>query len=544
MFKNERGSTLIVVLLMMLIFTVLGLSIMSASIGGAKRTELRETNIEDNLAAIKHLNEAVAYIRATIEEKYNPDMTMTEYNDDIQQIVDNENYSIEDITTSIDKGKYFTRVLQVTSQNYTQTVYITGMPSFLKYALGSRDNLTLNGSIYLKEGNFYANNGLRISKTANYKYKGNFLEEPTSFPSVLDNKTNLLFLENKESILYCNTDDCYEEKIEEEVEPINSNFHSLNVNNLASVFQPTAPTYTPKKTEFIDVNIPKTFLEKLSDGGFYNGKIETKNLTTDQLIEKVKSVIDNGKNNPEVKKINLITNKLSTDQIEAEKANPENPFKYIEVNDTNDSYLYQTSDPKNRNPAIIDKSLLTINKDKWLVIDGDARFESIGNELMKIKANILVTGNLTIVDNLAFDSTIYVLGETIIDDATITGINDSELILMTEGNLELARFDKFNNNPTPNSIKAYLYTSQDAIVYAVGSRISITGGLFAGGNLAINAFRGEATEGTDKLQFTSSNGVESSRFIINNNKILFTNQTQGLPKVEKLEVLTDLMEQP
>lgn len=545
MIQNERGSTLIVVLLMVLVFTVLGMSILSASIGGSKRTEIRETDIEDNLEAIKHLNEAVAYIRATIEDKYDPGMTLGEYNGYIQQIVDNENYSIDDITTtSIDTSKYFTRVLQVTSQNYTQTVYITGMPSFLKYALGSRGNLTLNGSIYLEEGNFYANNGLRISKTAKYIYNNKPLEIDTYGSSVLDAKKNLLFIENKESIEYC-ISGCYSEG-----NSIDTNFQKVSAENLdtLNIFDPTAPTYTPEKTKFIDVNIPKTFLEKLGDGGFYNkqtDKIETTGLDTGQLIAKIKSVINNGKNNPEVKTINLITNTLSKDQIEAEKAYPEHPFTYIEENDANDSYLYQTPDPNK--PAIIDKHLLTINKEKWLVIDGNARFESIGNEQMKIKANILVTGDLTIVDKLAFDSTIYVLGKTIIDDATITGIDNSELILMTEGNLDLARFDKFNNNPTPNSIKAYLYTAQNAIVYAVGSRISITGGLFAGGNLEVNAFRGEATGGVANLQFTppnNSNNVEASRFIIKNNKVLFTEQTQGLPKVDKLEVLTDLMEQP
>ena len=119
MIDNERGSTLHVVLLILIIFTILGFSILSASLGGAKRTEIRENEVVGNLAEIKNANEAVAYIQAKIDQEYSPDITMTKYNEVIQEIDDNPNYSIENITpTSIDSTKYFTRVFQVTSPSY------------------------------------------------------------------------------------------------------------------------------------------------------------------------------------------------------------------------------------------------------------------------------------------------------------------------------------------------------------------------------------------------------------------------------------------
>ena len=72
------------------------------------------------------------------------------------------------------------------------------MPSFLKYALGSREHLTLNGSVYLKEGNLYANNGLTISNTARYIYSGNYLNKIQPFPSVYDPEKSFLFLEKED----------------------------------------------------------------------------------------------------------------------------------------------------------------------------------------------------------------------------------------------------------------------------------------------------------------------------------------------------------
>lgn len=519
MVKNERGSTLLIVLLMTLIFTILGLSILSASIGGAKRTELRENEVIDNLAAIKKLNEAVAFIRSTINTNYTPDMSLTAYNDLIEnKIVSNTlGYQIKNIRTDLNSD--FTRVLQVTSQNYKQNVYITGMPSFLKYALGSRDHLTLNGSVYLKEGNLYANTGITISNTARYIYNNNKLEIKTSFPSVYNKEKSLLFLE-QDNINYC-ANNCYSG------DTVNSNnFHSLPITELTTAFEPTAPTYTKEKTDFVEVNIIKTFLEKLKDGGFDNTEIMPTNPSDDEILNKINQAINTGSKNSKVKIIDKITNEPDIT----------NPINIIDNTPDIKGYLYQKS------PAYIDTNNLKVDKSKWLVIDGDAYFENIGSETMDISANILVTGNVYMKGNLAFDSTMYVLGDTIINNVDISGLNRSELILMTQKNLELARVNKFiNPDSSSSSIKAYLYTASDANVYAIGSYIQIEGGLFAGGDLEVNAFRGETKAGSVDLDFTPDPDVNSSRLIMKNNKTLFIEQAQGLPKVEKLEVLTDLM---
>lgn len=514
MVKNERGSTLHVVLLMLLIFTILGLTILSASIGGANRTEIRKDEVVDNLAEIKHLNEAVAYIQAKIDQEYTSDMTMAKYNEVIKEIDDNENYSIDNVTpNSIDSTKYFTRIFQVTSQHYKKNVYITGMPSFLKYAIGSREHLTLNGSVYIKEGNLYANTGLTISNTAKYVYNKNNLTVDTSLPSVFNTNESFLFLSqdlNPNNIEYCKDGGCYQGE-----NRVVGKFQTLNLKDLSGAFNPTAPTYSTEKTEFVDVNILKTFYEKMKETGLDDNEIGSL-IHTNEAINPV---------NNEVKKINKMTNEEDFN----------NHYKIIDNTVGTKGYLYQGS------PAYIDSNDLKIDKSKWLIIDGDAYFENIGNTPMKISGNILITGNVTMKGDLSFDSTMYVLGNTTINNANINGIDGRELILMTEGTLELARFNKFND-PSPNYIKAYLYTTKSATIYAVGSLINIEGGLFAKGNLEINAFRGKTKNGSNDLQFTPDTNVESSRLIMKNNKKLFIDQEQGLPKVERLEVLTDLIE--
>ena len=88
--KNERGYTLLVVMLMITVFTILGLSILSTSIGGSKRTEIREEQVTSDLEAIRNLNEAVAFIKKTIKVEYNeknPYMSLNEFNGIIQDTI-------------------------------------------------------------------------------------------------------------------------------------------------------------------------------------------------------------------------------------------------------------------------------------------------------------------------------------------------------------------------------------------------------------------------------------------------------------------------
>lgn len=517
MIKNERGSTLLVVMLMMLVFTILGLSIISTTIGGAKRTEIREEQITDDLDAIRSLGETIAYIKKTIEDDFNkgnPDMSVGDYQRDIieNQLEDNPyGYHIEDISNhsdyKIEGGKDYTRVLQVTNGKYKQIVYITGMPSFLKYAVGSRGQLTLNGSTYIEKGNIYARNGLTLSNQAKYIFGGEYFVQDTTFPSMANPDDSYLFIEN-ENIEWCDYRDgsCYSPNTPESKFETIGFFNPLNLGELKHGFDPNPPVYAKEDTEFVDVNILKTFREKLLSSGFVGSDDED-----------IKSIIKSGGSHY-VREIN------SFDDLD---------------NDSNiKSYLYIPSDDQNDEEEFyIDTNKLLLDPSQWLVIDGDITIENIGNEQMEVAANILVSGDLTIRGNIAFNSTIYVSGSTKINNANITGLNNGELILMTQDELKIARINKFDS--TVNSIKAYLYTNSDADVYAVGSFLHIEGGLFAYGDLEVNVFRGEV--GENFSSFTRENAPTSSRLKIENSKKLFIGKEETFPKIDTLEVITELM---
>lgn len=526
MINNERGSTLLVVMLMILIFTILGLSIISTSIGGAKRTEVREEQITNDLDSIRTLGEAVAYIKSIIEADFNdietgnPDMTIDEYNKIIQEkmIGNSYGYQIQDISKSpeykIEDKVDYTRVLLISSGDYKQVVYLTGMPSFLKYAVGTRGTLTLNGSTYVEEGNIYANQGLTLTNQAKYIYKGNKYIQETSLPSVANPDESILFMGDNHSIELCNRNesDCYN-IVGEEFEKNVGQFRSLATGELEKGFTPYPPLFSREEPEFVDVDIEKTFKEKLKAAGFVGQNV-------DPLSLDINSIISNGIVSSSVQKITS--------------------FKEIDNNPSINGYLYIQPD-QNSGEIYIDTEHL--QTEKWIVIDGDAVIEKEFNldnddeDPLIVSANFLITGDLKIRGDVSFNSTIYVLGDTTVNNTNITGFNEGELILMTQGFLEIARINKFDENR--NSIDAYLYTQRKADVYAVGSYLDITGGLFAYEGLEVNVFRGEVLE--DFADFIGDKEPTASRLKVRNTPKLFIGKEQTFPKIDKLEVIPELM---
>ena len=77
-------------------------------------------------------------------------------------------------------------------QTISKRFIYTGMPSFLKYAVGSRGILTLNGSTYIEKGNIYANEKLIISNEAKYIFNDEELEEQQHFHLFLILGENLI----------------------------------------------------------------------------------------------------------------------------------------------------------------------------------------------------------------------------------------------------------------------------------------------------------------------------------------------------------------
>ncbi|MBE4908161.1 hypothetical protein IMZ08_08850 [Bacillus luteolus] len=580
---NQKGSSLLLVLLVTLIFMTLGMAILSASIGGAKRTEFRKVETITLQESIKSIDEVIARLKVYT---LNVDITKTtpiEYeiklNEFLLELIDEYELDYdkpEDIDISLQynvgeqmRQKLYTRVYQIRKKAgnkiVSRNVIISASPSFLKYALGSRTDVTLNGGTYI-DGNIYVQEDFYVSNSANYIYNGYKKTTLTTFPTT--SPTSLLFA--KENMYSCSYGtQCYQvtnsgDFIGEQALFSRVNKEGAELNNS---FKGNAPIYQKSHDEFIDVDVMTTFADKLFDAAGasfsnpairnrYSQYLEDKENTDDNKRQVIDNLLDDLKSSYNITN-NFIDFEDLTQQdksILVESTNGTDNI-YVDVSCINFKGYYFENNECNQTP----NTGHYLNS-HWLIFDGNAFFENTGTERMNIAANILVTGDVFIRGDIAFDSTLYVLGDATIYNADISGVKDQnekekEIVMIVQGELNIARINEFTNSSDKDeNLRGYFYTNSNAILYAVGSNINIRGGLFAKGNsnqllpntnshgLVINTFRGNAEESLglyDKLLLTQSEDLQKARFKVIYDKNIFIEQQQGLPLVNKLDLIAD-----
>ncbi|KUP05882.1 hypothetical protein Q73_10335 [Bacillus coahuilensis m2-6] len=241
---NNKGNTLLNVMITTVVLVTVGMAIVSASIGGAKRTEVRETDINITYDALKVVDRVTAELSTKLSDPTNVDYALANSNflynlnnklglETLNSVTDlfmNESNSdtylesiecinLIDITdgniTSIGSDScvgnvsslyptapfdldrnLFTRVYDIVVVTNTpddqegfvqrtaiKRVILSPIPSFLKYAVGAGETLHLNGSPSIV-GNLYVND-LLIQKDAEYTTQSQALNViDTPYPSI------------------------------------------------------------------------------------------------------------------------------------------------------------------------------------------------------------------------------------------------------------------------------------------------------------------------------------------------------------------------
>ncbi|EMI10600.1 hypothetical protein [Anoxybacillus gonensis] len=539
---NERGYSLVLVMLTVTVFFIIGLTILSVSIYQAKFTQVRVEDVTSLHDAVKAVEETVAELKVKVEQltlstpaQLDVDLGNAQVGF-LNELMNRHGVTIEDITDEkgIVRNHLFTRVFRISApygnKAVTREVIITNAPSFLKYALGSRENVTLNGGAYI-DGNIYAGKDIYVTNVANYIYNSTLYSVQTSFPTT--SEKSILFVDG-------NRYACDHENGAKSCYTISNEF-TKNMNDFSSSslsFQYQGPSIQKEQEEFIDVNFDFTLKDKLLSAAGIDAFDQSKqtqyqnliSLPLSELVEQLKPsfafvTVDDATNLPTALDIAIASGK---------------------------SIFLDTS-----TVPYFDITSFTLNDGQWLIVNGDLTLENAGSSPLQISGNIIVLGNLTITGQVAFDSTIYVNGNTSIYNTTISGLNGKEVVLLTKEELEIARVNEFTNNfslTTPN-LKGFFYTDSNAVIYAVGSYINIEGGLFARGNgsiipytdengLIINTYRGETNESGTNLSFQTPISSEEdqkqyARFVVKHNKDVFINRGLGLPLVKQLAVIVD-----
>lgn len=571
--RNENGQTLITVLLVSLIFTVLGLTIVAASINSNQRTGVRIDEIELTTEATKVLNEGIAKFTNEVSRFQLKESELLSFDSKFENIIKElkkDNIVVKDVSTDekykIDKNKYFTRIFELSyinkntegakiAKRITRTIYLSPTPSFLNYAIGSGPDgvVTLNGAADIK-GDLFSWN-LNTNNIAYFEDATSSPGEPSETDTLFPRIKGNVYLKNK-----LNTSPVFPSTKEE--------FDQL--------FDPESIlTVTKDTSEFIDVNFGNTMAQLFNELSY--GFIDDMFTSHSNVHLAVEQLLKNCGNQliPPSSFLSTQTERCENDlELLSFSLNEQINFNALtsKINSTNPrTYVYSSSDtsavgklinPVSNNypPLYITKDVV-MHDDSWLVVHGDLVIFP-KDKTINLQGNILVTGNLIIEgnneegtekedDNLHVDSTIYVLGKSDITNTNIKGLDDKQLVLISQEDILINRINEFKNiTDDLEKLDAFFYTQEKAELYGVGSLFLVNGGIFARDSLTVNAIRQNEIEkklGTDSSKLDLSQSIKpvsfqkdnQSRFQVEQDLSVLADQIDSLPKVDRFQILLD-----
>jgi hypothetical protein len=520
MIKTEKGSSLITVLLVTLIFMTLGLAILSAAIGGSLRTEIRKTDVDATYQAEKLMEEMIADLKIALKDP-NPDpmykIDLTKVNGRVNASfavnLDNvinklkqayetnpivKSLHIKDISQypeyNIDKQTQFTRVLEIRltvqdpdkkiERTFKRNVILSPTPSFLQYAIGSAGEgsnagLEINGSPNIL-GNVFAND-LKISQNAKFCPTNKFctpndewLEIPTPYPSIFGD----VYSQGKDLQPVLTADHFYKQKV-----PALKN-HS----------------------DFIDVNFTKTF-----------------HTQADELLQKTDGTLRYSDGNFTTYFNSYITDFVSTSQPTLL------PFSDDDADTVDLKDLPVTPmtvlKGKNHGQSIKLSNTSNLELSQPLKIDGDA---ILSNTRSLIIPSLIVNGDITITNYGDLEiGNLYATGDVTI--ANFIGDHFSSMkkgfvknSMIIGGNLEIINYTDFQIGDDDDSFTASQSTGK---VFVYGNTKFVTndqpftvrGNIIINGNLSISGNDDLNKNEDDDFIFDSVIYVKGQSFISNVN---------------------------
>ena len=507
--KSEEGYTLLFVLVTLTVLSVLAVATIGISLQSTRLTEIRGTNIEVESAAQNELNQAVAALQQIVATTTgeNPSSSSTQlFNDPTNQIILKLVTAAPNVKVTLNEGASNVRVkaFDLTAQveetkgdqptvqkTYAQRVYLSAIPGFLYYILGSDNQVILNGAPRI-QGNVFSRKPLEVSASPNFIYngvKGTYTDKTAR--SYIDGQVKV-FQPEDQPLLTCR------------------DFITCD----STVFDPKV------KTDVLatkDALVPFDFEFALND--FLALPSSTPLATLPAYLRNLP--------NEQLKQYPLdgpFLNELSTDKQLVQPGKLANNTVTI-----TDDIVKATTEP--------------------LIIDGNLTISSLNpvDQPLEIKRPIVVLGNLLIRGNVSFATTMFSTGSSRLDDANIQGIASSSsqntLILLSKGSLTINRVNKFSTPKTATpDMSAFLYSDDPKVnhIYSVGSTMNLQGGIFTRGSLEVNAYRGtldlpensfpqDVTALETLMQAKKSMDAEKSRLRLTYDASVLKNPTSMLP---------------
>ncbi|WP_251459718.1 hypothetical protein [Weizmannia agrestimuris] len=181
--------------------------------------------------------------------------------------------------------------------------------------------------------------------------------------------------------------------------------------------------------------------------------------------------------------------------------------------------------------------VLSTGENQYIYIAGNATLSEVS--ALNLNGVMYVNGSLTSSGDVNTNGSIYVRG-----DADVENFSNSSgtLILLCDGNIKLANNNLYEDRP--KVIDAYLYSNRDLFVYGIGSNLKINGGIY-GNTISLSASRGWTINKLIyewlifkryELEFQNPQPADpaKSRLTVNFKKDMILNPPKGIPTVNKV----------
>lgn len=181
--------------------------------------------------------------------------------------------------------------------------------------------------------------------------------------------------------------------------------------------------------------------------------------------------------------------------------------------------------------------VLSTGADKYIYIAGNATLSDVS--ALNLNGVMYVNGSLTSKGDVNTNGSIYVRGNADVENFSNS---NGTLILLCDGNIKLANNNVYEDRP--KVIDAYLYSNRDLFIYGIGSNLKINGGIY-GNTIGLSASRGWTINKLTyewlifkryELEFQNPQPADpaKSRLTVNFKKDMILNPPKGIPTVNKV----------
>ncbi len=488
--KCEKGYSLLLSLTVLVIFSILGLSLLTLTTNSILKNQIRE----DRTQAIDISDKGIDFLTSSIQkelEDYVKTGTVgrADFQNKLNQIVQNSKYScalggveipsetgqtrvcietnnIQRVLNENNEAQDLKRIINIRStgivdgkESVTTAQVMVGtdaVPDQLRYAISTNNggNLYLHGGVEV-QGDIKSDGNIILSKQATW-FSGTTAKWEDSVTTRIRQAANsvtpklILNEQNYVYVLKTNNKPSYDDHIAGT--RLNS---TANYTRLSPITPNASPTIS---AEFF--NSPQL-------------NVVTKDLSDDTLdisgtiLGKASTGV-----NKKYTSLNITTTNHETSRFAKN-------YETLIAGETDKCVSYFL--------FICLKYEKTMSKSS-LTINGAS---TIGNRRIDLSGTYYVYGDLSITNtNLRTDALIYVDGNVTIRESTLNGITDnSTLIIFATGEINIANISV--DSDIPSVIKGFFYTKSNMLMYGVGSHIQLQGGISAN-RLILTAVRGSS----------------------------------------------------